>query len=77
MESLPLRRAARRLNLLSRAWHAFMAARGLRRDRARLLLLDDHLLRDIGLTPHDAAREASRPFWDAPDHWSSRPGWRP
>ncbi len=38
-----------------------------RRQRAytrRLLAeLDGHILRDIGLNPWDAAREATRPFW--------------
>ncbi|MDP7652345.1 MAG: DUF1127 domain-containing protein [Rhodospirillales bacterium] len=38
-------------------WH--MRARG-RRDLARL---DDHFLRDIGLSRDEAAREARKPFW--------------
>jgi uncharacterized protein YjiS (DUF1127 family) len=39
------------------------------RSRKGLMRLDDHLLRDIGLT-HDAAKaEAQRPVWDAPSHW--------
>ena len=33
------------------------------RTRNRLALLDDHLLRDIGLNPEDAAVETSKPFW--------------
>jgi uncharacterized protein YjiS (DUF1127 family) len=33
-------------------------------ERRRLLELDERTLRDIGLTPDDAVREASRPFWD-------------
>ncbi|MCC5954973.1 MAG: DUF1127 domain-containing protein [Natronohydrobacter sp.] len=41
----------------------------MRRTRARLSLLDDHLLRDIGLTREEAAREAARCSWDAPRHW--------
>jgi uncharacterized protein YjiS (DUF1127 family) len=28
-----------------------------------LLKLDDHLLRDIGVTRAQARREASKPFW--------------
>lgn len=32
-------------------------------DRRRLAELDDHLLRDIGLTRAEAAHAASRPFW--------------
>jgi uncharacterized protein YjiS (DUF1127 family) len=39
------------------------------RQRARLSQLDDHLLRDIGLTRAEAAAEACRPVWDAPAHW--------
>ena len=31
--------------------------------RQRLAELDAHLLRDIGATPWDAFREASKPFW--------------
>jgi uncharacterized protein YjiS (DUF1127 family) len=33
------------------------------RQRRALAALDDHLLRDIGLTRHEAAREAHKPFW--------------
>ncbi len=35
------------------------------RDRAALRDMDSHLLRDIGLAPEDAAREAAKPFWRA------------
>ena len=34
-----------------------------RRTRNRLAMLDDHILRDIGLTPEDAAAEIAKPFW--------------
>jgi uncharacterized protein YjiS (DUF1127 family) len=37
-----------------------------RRDLARL---DEHLLRDIGLTRHEAETEAFRAPWDVPPHW--------
>ncbi len=43
--------------------------RSLRRQRAHLAELDDHILRDIGLTRDDALREAQRPVWDAPERW--------
>ncbi len=33
------------------------------RDRRRLAQLDDHLLRDIGLSRAEAYEAASRPFW--------------
>jgi uncharacterized protein YjiS (DUF1127 family) len=35
----------------------------LRRTRASLAQLDDHLLADIGLTRNSALYEAMRPFW--------------
>ncbi|MFQ5936311.1 MAG: DUF1127 domain-containing protein [Acidiferrobacterales bacterium] len=34
--------------------------------RHSLLELEDHLLKDIGLSRTDALREARRPFWDDP-----------
>ncbi len=34
-----------------------------RRDRTLLARLDSHLLRDIGIEPDEAAREAAKPFW--------------
>jgi uncharacterized protein YjiS (DUF1127 family) len=33
------------------------------RQRGALADLDDHQLRDIGITRVDAAREAGKPFW--------------
>jgi uncharacterized protein YjiS (DUF1127 family) len=42
---------------------------GLARTRRALRRLDDHMLRDIGLTRHEAETEASRSLWDAPLHW--------
>lgn len=41
----------------------------LRRSRRRLSELDDHLLRDVGITRTQAKTEAARPLWDAPDRW--------
>jgi uncharacterized protein YjiS (DUF1127 family) len=35
------------------------------RGRAQLRKLPDHLLRDIGLDPATARREAGKPFWRA------------
>lgn len=34
-----------------------------RRQRQDLKLLDDRLLKDIGLTSFDVAREVEKPFW--------------
>jgi uncharacterized protein YjiS (DUF1127 family) len=31
--------------------------------------LEEHLLRDIGLTSAEARREAEKPIWNAPSHW--------
>jgi uncharacterized protein YjiS (DUF1127 family) len=45
------------------------AAIALHRQRQDMLKLDDHMLRDIGLTPAMVHAEAARPFWDAPDSW--------
>jgi uncharacterized protein YjiS (DUF1127 family) len=42
------------------AWSA------LTRQRRALADLDEARLRDIGVTAGQAAREAARPFWDAP-----------
>ncbi|MEC8582329.1 MAG: DUF1127 domain-containing protein [Pseudomonadota bacterium] len=41
----------------------------LARQRRALAALDDHQLRDIGLTHEDARQEAERLFWDVPNHW--------
>ncbi len=34
------------------------------RQRCQLLSLDDHLLKDIGISRADAEREAGKPFWE-------------
>ena len=39
-------------------WHE------LARQRRALAALDDHMLKDIGLSRVDARQEADRPFWD-------------
>ena len=39
------------------------------RQRRALTRLDDHLLRDIGITRDQAEAEANTPLWDAPRHW--------
>ena len=56
---------ARTQGIIARA----AAALTLHRQRARLAALDDHMLRDIGLTRDEAAAEAARPVWDVPSHW--------
>jgi uncharacterized protein YjiS (DUF1127 family) len=61
--------------IFSRARSPFRFLRALRQmsdtvhSRQALRRLDDHLLRDIGLTRHEAEKEASRAPWDVPSHW--------
>jgi uncharacterized protein YjiS (DUF1127 family) len=42
---------------------AFVKWEERRRSRQQLRDLDQHMLDDIGLTRHQADREAARPFW--------------
>ena len=56
---------ARRFGLV----HRLGQIQALFRQRRSLATLDDHLLRDIGLTPEQARQEATRPLWDVPAHW--------
>lgn len=41
----------------------------LRKERRHLLLLDDHMLKDIGITRSQAVEEGRKLPWDAPSHW--------
>lgn len=63
--SRTLRSAPPRLSLPRRIWQALMLAR----TRRALARLDDHLLRDIGLSREQAEAETRRRLWDAPSHW--------
>lgn len=68
--ALPLAlRRARLARLPGRLFFRLLAAQALVQSRRRLTRLDDHILRDIGLTRAEAEDEASRPAWDAPLHW--------
>ncbi len=62
-------RPSRRQGLFIHLWTRLMQAQRLRRERSRLSKLDDHMLRDIGLTRDAAATESARPMWDVPAHW--------
>lgn len=68
--ALPLAlQPARLARLPRRLFSRLLAAQALAHSRRRLARLDDHILRDIGLTRAEAEDEASRPAWDAPLHW--------
>jgi uncharacterized protein YjiS (DUF1127 family) len=57
----PVQRLIRRVD---RAITTLLRWQELARQRRALLGLDDHMLKDIGLSRADALREAERPFWD-------------
>lgn len=66
------RRAAPRLTLtiasLTDVWALLSAWRSVAAQRRALSTLDARILRDIGVDPAAAAKEAERPFWDLPEH---------
>ena len=53
----------RRIGALLACW--WVRSRRRARLRRELPRLDDHLLRDAGLSRYDLEREAVRPFWRA------------
>lgn len=59
--ALRFSRKSRRAGLLA-YWDLY-------RQRRSLASLDDHMLRDLGMTRDQAQHEADRPVWDAPAHW--------
>lgn len=48
---------------LRSGWQKVLRVVERQRQRARLRVLDDHLLKDIGLTREQADREANKPPW--------------
>ena len=58
-------RAPRRTSLFA----TLMRLIEIHRSRLALRRLDARLLDDIGLDESEAAEEARRRVWDAPDHW--------
>ena len=69
MRSTSLPRVPRRTLSLTALLKRLFDRNRLRRTRLRLAALDDHLLRDIGVSREAAQTEADRRGWDAPDHW--------
>jgi uncharacterized protein YjiS (DUF1127 family) len=59
-------------NPVKRLWHGLLASQAMARQRARLALLDDHLLHDIGISREEAHAESERSTWDAPASWFAR-----
>ena len=49
--------------------HEVKARVELARQRRALAKLDDHALKDIGVTRREAQTEATRSVWDAPENW--------
>jgi uncharacterized protein YjiS (DUF1127 family) len=60
IKTLPFRT---RPSLVSRLTFAVTHALTRRRDRRILARLDQHILRDIGLSADEARTEAAKPFW--------------
>ncbi|MGG5819955.1 DUF1127 domain-containing protein [Falsiroseomonas sp. HW251] len=58
-----IRKTEPRTDLLLRFGHLVGEWRARSRDRALLASLGHRELRDIGLSPGEAAMEASKPFW--------------
>lgn len=54
---------------LSRIFSTIATIGEVRRQRAALARMDNHLLEDIGLTAREAQKEANRILWNAPQHW--------
>lgn len=57
------RTSDRRARLAARIGHALAAWLRRAQSRTQLAQLSDRELRDIGLTPAEAAREYAKPFW--------------
>ena len=55
----------RRQSVVLRVFDSFLRWQDRARQRHMLAGLDDHLLKDIGLSRADAAQESAKPFWRA------------
>ena len=56
-------RAKRHIHPVAAAWMLVSSWIERSRQRQALAALDDHQLRDIGITRLEAVREAEKPFW--------------
>ncbi|UUY07113.1 DUF1127 domain-containing protein [Pseudomonas sp. J452] len=56
----------RPLILLKAAWRQVVRWWQLAEQRRRLAMLDEHALKDMGLSRADVLQESERPFWDDP-----------
>ncbi|MGL4317577.1 MAG: DUF1127 domain-containing protein [Pseudomonas sp.] len=52
--------------LLKAAWRQVVRWWRLAEQRRRLAMLDEHALKDMGLSRGDVMQESQRPFWDDP-----------
>jgi uncharacterized protein YjiS (DUF1127 family) len=68
MTSLPLAALARHA-APARGLSRLLDVLAMRRSRHSLSELDDHILRDIGLTREQAQAEADRSAWDVAPSW--------
>lgn len=68
MQTLASSRAVRTVRPVS-LFARVMGFLAISRQRNQLANLDDAALRDIGVTPSEAAKEARRLPWDVPNHW--------
>ena len=62
-------RSSAKARWLPRLLARIVAANDLHRQHCALLHLDDALLRDVGITRDQAISMATRPVWNAPNHW--------
>jgi uncharacterized protein YjiS (DUF1127 family) len=69
MHATTLAATTRRRRLWRRLWTAVLHHAETARSRRQLARLDDHLLRDIGLTRDQVEAEVALPAWDVPPHW--------
>jgi uncharacterized protein YjiS (DUF1127 family) len=62
-EPVVLRLASAFARSIWKAAEFAMTAQERRRQRRALMMLDDRLLKDVGISRLDAEREATKPFW--------------